>query len=78
MSQMQIFYTKLCNLRQACTRYMWIVAIFEKAVIDSHRKNKTYFGENLQFSLKTEGFLAMEKPSVLVSKQKEIQIIQFD
>ena len=56
MSQMQIFYTKSCNLCQARTRYMWIVGIFEKVVIDSHRKNQTYFGENLQFSFKTEGF----------------------
>ena len=35
---------------------MWIVGIFEIEVIDSHRKNQTYLGENLQFSFKTEGF----------------------
>ena len=41
--------------------YLWIVGICEKAVIDtdpidSHRKNLTYLGENLQFCFKTEGF----------------------
>ena len=58
MSQMQVFYTKSCNLPQARTRYLtlWIVGICEKAVIDSHRKNQTYLGENLQFCIKTEGF----------------------
>ena len=33
---------------------MWIVGICENAVIA--REDQTYFGENLQFCFKTEGF----------------------
>ena len=52
---------------------MGTVGICEKAVIA--RENQTYFGENLQFSVIT---LFFGKTTVLVSKQKEIQIFQFD